>query len=405
MRVLQSSSFEPIIIESTANEANATLQLLFTSNADLSSVASGFSVNYESRTRCQAGKAIVVSGSSSCVSCLPGFYSPTGTAILNGCKPCPLRTYSDTPGASQCKACPAGTTYSDVGATSLFLCIFERRFFLARNGFDTWGNAVSQCQLQGGKIADILNSQENEMANQLRVQGPAGENTVAWLNVIAAYGAFHDPSTLRIYKGFMNFDPLNYTSPSTSSMLAVTMGPTGSWQFGLNSVAYLPLCVAYVCSATLGTNAGLYRQGPLCVNGKFCNASTQYIAAQLTWTSDRVCGNYTTCQQGQYEYVPSTLTSDRQCTAQTRECISQTEYESQPATATSMRVCVMQTTCTINQFVSANATATSDRRCRNSTVCVQGESTEVKMNSGWQDRVCLREFKWIFPPQKHISNF
>jgi hypothetical protein len=49
----------------------------------------------------------------SCFDCVPGTYKKMGTCTI-----CPAGTYSDTPDASECKPCKAGTSYPNIGATS-----------------------------------------------------------------------------------------------------------------------------------------------------------------------------------------------------------------------------------------------------------------------------------------------
>jgi hypothetical protein len=82
-----------------------------------------------------------------------------------------------------------------------------------------------------------------------------------------------------------------------------------------------------------------------------------------TSTSNRYCAELQECASGtQFELVQPTAVSDRQCSLAT-ECVVDVQYEIIPLTTTSNRECDDMRTCAGNEFESVAPTSTSDRKC------------------------------------------
>ena len=68
------------------------------------------------------------------VYCGVGKYAPAGASVGTDCA---ADSYSDTPGATSCKPCPAGWTTTGQGETSLSTCSFPAHAYLVCSGGNT----------------------------------------------------------------------------------------------------------------------------------------------------------------------------------------------------------------------------------------------------------------------------
>ena len=84
-----------------------------------------------------------------------------------------------------------------------------------------------------------------------------------------------------------------------------------------------------------------------------------------TWSTDRLCGrNDVQCGADEYEIVPFTSSTDRECRPASR-CEFPTLYEVIALTPTTDRTCARTSEpCGTDQFELAAPTTTSDRQCR-----------------------------------------
>eukprot|EP01147_Barroeca_monosierra_P006917 gene6917-9551_t len=86
------------------------------------------------------------------------------------------------------------------------------------------------------------------------------------------------------------------------------------------------------------------------------------------------CKLPTICTQGEeFELVPTTLTSDRECTLATPPCSFPEEYENSRLTATSDRVCSTIRSCNDFEFEEKPPSLTTDRSCGQVTICSPGQ--------------------------------
>jgi hypothetical protein len=134
---------------------------------------------------------------------------------------------------------------------------------------------------------------------------------------------------------------------------------------------------------------------------RVCKAATtctihEYQSIPMSGTSDRVCSDLGTCESGYYTYKLPTWTSDRVCKKAT-DCSKLPDfYELYPPTDTSNAKCARMTSCyayngpivAARQYESLPGTATSDRQCLPLTVCDYATAYESTFPTKTTDRVC-----------------
>ena len=148
----------------------------------------------------------------------------------------------------------------------------------------------------------------------------------------------------------------------------------------------------------------------------------QYMVAEATATSNRVCASWSTCTSQQHQVSAGNATHDTECRDWT-QCqspeyqndVAEGTYETAAPTATSDRVCASCTVCTESQFASSVChpgndtvctpvspscsslneytllveTLTSDRVCQNATLCSATEYESVPKTNA-TDRNCTK---------------
>ena len=118
-----------------------------------------------------------------------------------------------------------------------------------------------------------------------------------------------------------------------------------------------------------------------------------------TWSSDRLCGrNDVQCGADDYEIVPFTASTDRECRPAAR-CEFPTLYEVVALTETTDRTCARTSEpCGADQFELAGPTTTSDRQCRRPRPdCPAGQGTAVEPTAT-SDRECAPCIEGSFAP-------
>jgi hypothetical protein len=99
-----------------------------------------------------------------------------------------------------------------------------------------------------------------------------------------------------------------------------------------------------------------------------CDPSTEYLDPDTL-----TCIAITSCSGGEFELRHPLYSLDRQCQT-LMPCIPGIDYESVPPTETSDRECVPISSCSIGEYISHGATVTSDVVCRGIiSTCVSGQ--------------------------------
>lgn len=123
-----------------------------------------------------------------------------------------------------------------------------------------------------------------------------------------------------------------------------------------------------------------------CVSYTVCSAGT-FEAVAPTTSTDRECPPLTVCSAGTFESVAPTTTTDRQCQSIT-ECVAGVSYEERPPSSFEDRICAPVTTCSVWEYESAPPSVISDRGCTTVTNCTLGQTYETSPPSSSADRFC-----------------
>ena len=155
-----------------------------------------------------------------------------------------------------------------------------------------------------------------------------------------------------------------------------------------NCTGVIDIPYARPCHAFVATTPPCYTEGAVAPSQKF------------SWCArDRVCLTTTVCGASEWELLPPTPLSDRECRAIRPPCNLTAEWEI-TATATSDRVCIALTACSSDEYISLLKTQFSDRECTALTVCTAAE-WELFAPTTTTDRVCTlssscEDFQYIF---------
>ena len=108
-------------------------------------------------TSCPEGTATNVEGSSNCLQCLPGFYSPGG---VSDCFECPERQVAVNPGTASCRACDANSN-ADVTRTQ---CLCNAGFAAQYDLDNITGDVITRCvECPKGAVCDFVGAVWDEM--------------------------------------------------------------------------------------------------------------------------------------------------------------------------------------------------------------------------------------------------
>jgi hypothetical protein len=110
-----------------------------------------------------------------------------------------------------------------------------------------------------------------------------------------------------------------------------------------------------------------------CTALTLCTSATQFESISATASSDRACGELTTCVGGQFESTAATTTSNRECSPHTL-CDFSSAFQMAEGTATTDTKCNPLTICTPQEQYQTKAPAeTTDRACADLVACTADE--------------------------------
>lgn len=307
------------------------------------------------------------------------------------------------------------------------------RTYFKINQETPWASAEGKCKANGGFLASITSSAEQNTVNGLR----RNDNQAMWI------GAFRPCSRSQCPWEWSDGTPFSFSrfhssgeGSTTQEENVVAMWNGGgfwdSWgtpatTFHTHVIACVKRCPAdrYLdissqqCCTRDQCPSGTYIEEvkvdsnvPVCSELKVCSGD-QYESVAPTTTTDRECASLRVCANLEYESTAPTTTSNRECKAHSvcdpfsefevqaptessdricgnlKVCSSGDEYESKKPTPSSDRECTRLTKCTETQFESTEATPSTDRVCQDLTVC-ESDEFELRPPTARDDRLCRK---------------
>ena len=264
------------------------------------------------------------------------------------CTPCAAGSYTDKAGMPTCIPCAAGHYADKAGMPKCEPC--PRGAVVATTGSLGCGACAA------GHYADVTGLTHCQTCSAGR--SSFGASGTGCLDCFPGTYALEGAATCTSC-GALSFQP-------------------ASGQSACIAVQVQPLDTHYLISEHTAAADRVYGETTVCEGG-------EYETNAPTATSDRVCASHSMCAADQFETEAPGAHSDRECRA-VRKC-GATEFESTPPTATSDRACTLHSACIAGTFEVAPPGPFSDRSCQAWSTCAAG-TFETSAPSAAADRAC-----------------